>query len=175
MPTTAYLSPGTPAGLTASDDTRVRLNTGNNTTGTDFGFALPSGATIDGVEATVEWSVTAGSWTATVGLWDAGAVIGTAKTSAAITSTTDVVVNFGGAADLWGATLTQAIVNGAGFGLDVSVVRDSGAGNARFDVDHVQLRITYTESTGQTVTVMIKIDGTFVAKPRLVKVGGVFQ
>lgn len=173
MPTTAYLSPATPTELTASDDTRVRINNAQSTTGTDFGFALPSGATIDGVEATVEWSVTAGSWTATLNLWD-DANLGTAKTQAEIVNTTDAVVNFGGAADLWGSTLTTAIVNSTTFGLNISVVRNSGAGNARFDVDHVQLRITYTEG-GSSNTILIKLGGVFVEKPRLVKVGGVFQ
>jgi hypothetical protein len=182
MPTTSYLSPGTvtgnvgnPGNIQESDDVRTSTNTNGAVQATNFGFAIPSGATIDGVEVGVEFRVTGGTWNVTAQLYNASAVIGSSKTGANTSSTTDITQTFGGASDLWGATLTRDIVNGSGYGVDVLATRVSGAGGARLQMDHVQMRITYTEAGGGGGnTVYVKVAGTFVEASVQTKVAGTF-
>lgn len=152
--TTSYLSPGTTAGtasntanITASNDTRSTHNNGQTAIATNFGFTLPAGATVDGVEVAVEFRVSAGTWNITTQLYNAGGVIGTSKTGSNTTSTTDITQDFGGSADVWGATLTRDIVNGSGYGVRITATRVSGGGGTRLNIDHVQMRITYTEGS----------------------------
>jgi hypothetical protein len=153
MPVTSYKAGGTfggncqnPSNAAASDDVKTSHNNGNTLIVTNFDFGLPAGATIDGVECRVESSVNnSGTWTQVVDLYD-GAAIGTSKSTTGITSLTDEVRSYGGASDVWSATLTQAIINGSGFGVRVTANRTTGIGSARFEVDFVEARVHYTEA-----------------------------
>jgi hypothetical protein len=155
MPVTAYKAGGTfggtctsPGNAAASDDVKTSHADGRTLIVTNFDFGLPAGATIDGVECRVESSVNnSGTWTQVVDLYD-GAAIGTSKSTTGITSLTDEVREYGGAADVWSATLTQAIINGTGFGIQVTANRTAGIGSARFEVDFVEARVHYTEAAG---------------------------
>ena len=180
MPTTAYKAGGTFAGnagstsnISASNDTRSSHNNGQTAIVTNFTFGLPSGATIDGVELQVESRATGGTWTQVVQLYN-GSAIGNSKSTTGITSTTDETRTYGGAADLWSATLTQAIVNGTGFGVIVTANRTAGTGGTRFEIDSLQMRITYTESSGPTQLMAVKLGGVFSDKPTKIKLGGTF-
>jgi hypothetical protein len=154
MPVTSYKAGGTfggncqnPSNAAASDDVKTSHNNGNTLIVTNFDFGLPAGATIDGVECRVESSVNnSGTWTQVVDLYNASAAIGTSKSTTGITSLTDEVRSYGGAADVWSATLTQAIINGSGFGILITANRTTGIGSARFEVDFVEARVHYTEA-----------------------------
>lgn len=92
-----------------------------------FGFNIPSNATVLGVVigfATISQSATTG-YVAEVALWYSGAQEGTLKSPHTNITTTYTNQSYGGPADLWGASLTPAIVNDPSFGFAVSVTCDS--------------------------------------------------
>jgi len=156
MPVTAYKIGGTYAGtatspgdVSASDDTEAVANTGQTIIATNFDFGLPAGATIDGVEVNVESRVSSGTWTQVVQLYDASAAIGTSKSTTGITSTTKESRGYGGASDVWSASLTQAIINGTGFGVRLTATRTAGTGGSRLRTDYLEARVHYTEAVGE--------------------------
>lgn len=143
---------GTPNNILASEGTTANGQPGLDYTdwlrASNFGFAIPTGATIDGVEVTIERRAS-GFRDDALYLFDGSANIGNNKADTATGWTgSDLVVTYGGAADLWGATLTPAIINGSGFGLRFSVFDTIGTGIGR--VDHVQIKVYYTEGGGAT-------------------------
>ena len=89
----------------------------------NFGLAVPTAATIVGVEATIEWS---GQEDGTgilqnVSLYNGGSAIGTVKTPVVSNTLAGDTTFIGGTEDIWGATLTPAIVNGSTFGFGIQV------------------------------------------------------
>lgn len=94
---------------------------------TNFGFSIPSAATILGVRVSAEL-VSQFATTSTlsqVSLWLAGDLLGTIKTPGTLFTTSVVTEPYGGAADDWGAALTPAIVNDPTFGFAMAVVTDT--------------------------------------------------
>lgn len=124
---------------------------------TAFGFAVPATAQIQGIQldlygagATDGFS---GIYESSLILRNAGANIGTDK-GRGFTSlwpnTNGLIASFGGSADLWGASLTPAIVNSATFGFGL-VIRNSNASNTRSgSVGYAVLTVTYLISASVT-------------------------
>lgn len=110
---------------------------------TNFGFAIPSGSTILGVEALVERSLTAAVRISdlTIQLIKGGVASGSNKAAAGFWTASDVVVNYGGAADLWALALTDADVNASDFGLKIRAQCTLGAASAR--LDNIALKVYY--------------------------------
>ena len=119
---------------------------------TQFGFSIPAGATIDGVECTIEakCDISQGLWEdSTVGvrhrLIVGGSKVGSAPTALGSSyGTSDTSKTWGSSTDLWGATPTAAQVNATDFGVSV------GFGNPGplaivGSIDHVTLTVYYTE------------------------------
>jgi hypothetical protein len=109
----AWITPG--AFPVSASTAFPAVGSSNSLTCTDFGFTIPGGSTIDGIE--VLYTLTSSGASATrrlveTQLWN-GANIGTAKSPAS--SWADQTL--GGAADVWGATLSPAIVNSMAFGV----------------------------------------------------------
>ncbi len=118
---------------------------------TSFGFSaeLPSNAVILGVEMTIECrSSTAGTTDNTIML-----VYGSAGSSADHissnkafaswgTNTPDPIYTYGGSADVWGATLTAAIINDTSFG--ATILLNQGA-SAQTWIDQIRMRVYYTQ------------------------------
>jgi hypothetical protein len=148
--TTAWTNPGN---VTASDNSRATcaLTSGQTTRRlwcTDFDFSIPSGATIDGIEVSVERSYTgsiSGDSDHTIQLTkDAVTLVGSNKAAAGTWPlTTDGIATYGGAADLWGTTWNDTEINATTFGV---VVRAQAGASTTFRVDHVTITVTYTES-----------------------------
>jgi len=146
---------GTPANVLTQDATYTTF-TGTSGTYlqiTGFGFAIPAGSTINGVQATV-WGTSSGSnatnRTIRVNLTTNGtAAAGTNKTQALTTSNASYAL--GTTSDLWGATLTPANVNTSTFGV---LIRDNDTtSSGTFSMDYVSLTITYTlEANKPTIT-----------------------
>ena len=150
----AWLNPGNIVSDNNTDATNEASPgfTTNRLVATNFGITsgdVPEGSTIDGVE--VEW----GLWsdgtifiqTNNYQLWDAGAVIGSAKTDSTVWPGSETARVKGGAADVWSATLSQAIVTGSGFGVALWMLYDPetlGAPGETHRVDYVKLRVYYT-------------------------------
>jgi hypothetical protein len=114
---------------------------------TNFGFAIPVGATINGIEATVERSSDgAGIQVDSIVSLVKGGVIG-AVNRAVFTSIpgSSTAKTFGSPSDLWGVTLTPADVNAANFGF----VYAGGEGTFKtISVDRMNITVYYTLNNG---------------------------
>ena len=124
--------------------------------GTNFGFNIPVGASIDGILVEVEKSY----------LWDAacigggaasfcrdnsvkivksGLVTGTEQKNSSNWSYTDTSISYGGSTDLWGTTWTPSEINSSDFGVAVSLIAEYYAGSDNYGyVDQVHITVYYT-------------------------------
>lgn len=130
----------------------------------DFGFSIPSGATIDGIEIFAERQ--AGS----NGVF--GRVVlrrGTAPLEISEDETgfwpinTDGTYKFGSTSDLWGTTWTPSIINDSSFGLYYT--GRSTNGGQTVAVDSLRIRVWYSEdvtftalpAAGTTATIALLV------------------
>jgi hypothetical protein len=123
---------------------------------TNFGFALPAGATILGVLVEIERysnAVEGYAQDKSVKLIKGGAIQGTEKASASNWPSSDAYASYGGSADLWGLTLTEADVEASTFGVGIAVKgSNADVSNSAF-VDHIRITITYLSITEHKVYV----------------------
>ena len=110
---------------------------------TGFGFAIPTGATIDGITAHIEKASSRSNrvYDLSVKLVIGGTVSGNEKASGTAWATSDTVSAYGGAADLWGLTPSQSDVNSSNFGIAVAAY-STDAEDAT--IDHITLTVDYT-------------------------------
>ena len=167
MATAGPNSPGTqgggtgwtnPGNILASDDSRASITLaplgGSETLwAKNFGFTVPTGATIDNIEVEVEGQQDISSpnggfipqitknngssftdWSASGFLaFDIGA---------------DSYKSRSGPLSSWGSiSLTAAEVNSANFGVGVRCDAGFASGDCTYQVDHIRVTITYTEAT----------------------------
>lgn len=116
----------------------------------DFGFTIPVGATIDGVQVTivkqgqgvgmgiiedhtVELGGLLGDNKAQVGAWDIG---------------TDETVSYGGATDTWGLTILVITVNSSGFSAVIRAQETSTTDSDTAAVNYMQVTVWYTDTSG---------------------------
>jgi hypothetical protein len=140
-PTNIQADDGTYATVTSAANNAVT----NYLRATNFGFAVPAGAVITGVQATVEWKSSAANvWRDTsVRLVKAGTGGGSSLAYSATLPTTDTVWTYGsGADDTWGNTLTRADVNDTGFGVELSLTHLLTASDT-VSVDCVKITVYY--------------------------------
>lgn len=143
--------------VTWSNPTRVNASQGNTlsascsvnlggASGSDylaassFGFAIPSDATIDGVLFEAGQGVASGTVTCQLQN-DSAALFGSSKSYTATASYS--VVSVGSSTDLWGATLTPAIINNSNFGARIWTTTAF-----QHRVDAVWLTVYYTLASG---------------------------
>lgn len=152
--TRAWVNPGN--ALAADTAVATSTATGKNVQTsqvlmlTNFGFNIPAGATIDGVFAQIRRrsQVSASAITDnTIQLVVGGSRSGSNKAIAGAWPLTFNDVGYGGAADLWGLSLTPAIVNASNFGFSIqaTVNQSTVATNGVAQVDVAWLDIYYTE------------------------------
>lgn len=124
---------------------------------TGFGFAVPAGATINGIVVEVEGKGSAASLGRTVAaqLLKAGVAVGSdyGLTEAPWGTTEAFRTVGGGAADLWGTTWTRAEVNDAGFGVQFAIGANGDAGTV--SVDSVRVTVYYTEAGGSVAPLVV--------------------
>ena len=115
---------------------------------TNFGFSIPTGRTILGIECEYRTtyhvnSGSAGSITRSSRIVKGGA-IGTTAPSPSFTTQQDNLQysSSGSSSYLWGETWTAEDINAADFGTTVRFVEGSGA-NITFSVDHIRITVTY--------------------------------
>ncbi len=127
--------------------------------GTDYGFAIPIDAAINGIVVTIgrHESGTRPDYLdvrdSTVKLMKAGVLTGNNKAAAGTewptTAATPAV--YGTSADLWGTTWTPADINNNNFGVALSVI--SGVNRIAY-VDYMRISVTYTVTmVGSNTTV----------------------
>jgi hypothetical protein len=142
-PTYVFSSNGNRATDTISGGTQT-----NNLDATNFGFSIPSNATILGIEAYIEKSNNGYDDSDSnlddedVYLLKAGAAAGSDKASTSDWDDSDEIFTYGDDDDLWGTTWTPAEINATNFGLRIRADNDSGS-NREARVDHMALRVYY--------------------------------
>jgi len=112
---------------------------------TNFGFTIPSEATITGitVEAEAKTSGYYPIWTLDyVRIIKAGVVKNTNKTLAGY-GTTDSYKLTGSSSDLWGETWTYSDINSSDFGVSIRTAAD--AHENTIYIDHIRITVYYTE------------------------------
>jgi MSHA biogenesis protein MshQ len=117
-----------------------------------YGFSIPLGATILGIEVHVERksdrTSNGGSQDAAMRLVKAGAVQATDRATATVYTTVDAVETHGGPADLWGTTWTAAEINAADFGAAFAATKPSANGPVHnITVDHISITVYYNPPT----------------------------
>lgn len=154
----AWTSPGN---VTAIDSTYASVTASTFDTndqthrlrcvGFDFS-SIPDGSTINGISVTIHNARYAnGSGSIDLAqLVEGGAPLGDNKysTPQALTKTATTDYSLGGTSDLWGATLTAAIVKSSTFGIDIGCL--STAENTDVFIDAVEMTVEYTAPVGTT-------------------------
>ncbi len=147
---------GSSGDLDASDDSYVQFVWNGSSTVTTHYLevtlaslsAIPSGATIDGIELSIERSESRTSANAvdnSVRLRKTSGYVGDDKAAAGEWPLSDAVKTYGSSSDLWGTTWTRdEVVNQLKVGLSTTIT-DSEGGPAYAYVDHVQVTVYYTE------------------------------
>jgi hypothetical protein len=137
----------TTATAITADDTSYAVQSGAGVTdyliGSNYNFSIPAWATIVGVTVRVAASETGtgnGAYTVSLNSAATPTLIGTPKGPTTVSGTTIVESSNGSATDVWGATLTPAIVNSSGFG--VSLYSDDTV-NVH-SIDYITVEVHYT-------------------------------
>jgi hypothetical protein len=117
--------------------------------GTNYGFSIPSNATIVGIQVTINRYSSANSGgnsinDVTVSLIKGGAITGDNKATSTDWPTSFGTASYGGPSDLWGASWTYADINASNFGVALSAYNQSGFSSRTAYVDYMQISVTYT-------------------------------
>ena len=120
---------------------------------TNFGFSVPTNATIDGVEVQISHM---GQPTENLGdefvyLVNSGGIISGCENKASSQDwayQTQETYSYGGASDLWSCSLTHTIVNSSTFGVQLMVQNNSSLSNHWVRVYWIKTRVYYTQSGG---------------------------
>lgn len=115
---------------------------------TNFGFSIPSGATINGIVAEIEKKTDAGSDTTDkrVRIIKGGTIGSTDKSSGTAWETSDATSTYGSSSDLWGETWSHSDINGSTFGVAIAA-GTSMAMMRTASVDNIQITVHYTIGT----------------------------
>lgn len=146
----AWTNPGR---IIANDNSYTSATIADNSSSenllaTNFGFSIPTTATITGIEVTIgRYSSSPNKiYDNNVQLLVGGSATGTNKALSSTTywPTTETAATYGSTTDLWGATLTPAIINASNFGV-LFDANNNNNGTARTAyVDYIQISVTYT-------------------------------
>ena len=145
---------------------------------TGFGFSIPAGSTIDGIQIGIERNaICVGSCTSNVRDYRVrmvkGGTIGTTDRADTSTNwpTSDATATYGGAGDLWGTTWTVADINNAATGVVISATRTSG-GDKTARVDYISMIVYYTPPVTYTITAIAGAGGTISPSGAVSVIGG---
>jgi hypothetical protein len=142
-PTNVFSDNATEAAITAASFDSPDISQQLVTSG--YGFTIPAGSTIDGITVEIDRrSIVANSGVDNrVQLRDAsGTLVGANKATATVWPSSSAIATYGGAADTWTASPTDAMVNDPDFGVVLSA--KANIANADIGVDFIRVTITYT-------------------------------
>ena len=116
---------------------------------TGYGFAIPGGATINGITVNVERKSSSvadgGSADNAMRLVKTGVIGATDRSTTTTYTTLDVVEAHGSLSDLWGTTWTSADINAANFGAAFKATKASPFNAAHtISVDQIQISVDYS-------------------------------
>jgi hypothetical protein len=118
----------------------------------NFGFSIPAGSTINGIEALVEGKNSKLTGTRKFDIilsGDNGSAFTTSKTTENL-STTDAVYTLGTSIDLWGGTWDQSKFSDANF--RVKITSTFNQSPRTMHLDHLQVKVYYTLPPPTTTT-----------------------
>jgi hypothetical protein len=115
-----------------------------------FGFAIPSTATITGISVSITRQSADGSNTPTatdndVTLLKNGVPTGNNEATGAPWPSTAAAVTYGSSSDLWGANWTPDDINNPGFGVQVSANANGGLSGTGISTFAVTITVSYLE------------------------------
>lgn len=114
-----------------------------------FGFSLPTGSVLDGIEVRVEWRVKNGTFQLSCQLLNAsGNPVGDTKITAVNSSTVDITDILGDNRDLWGTNFSKTDIEDTDFGVRCTASKISGVATAQARIDNIDINIIYTEPAG---------------------------
>lgn len=134
---------------TTSADLLTSLSVTNKLYLTNFGFNLPSYATVEGITITMVRRNAQSNKLRdnTAYLVINGTELGPNRASGTVWGSSEQTIVYGGATDLWGfgTSLTHTVVNNSNFGFSLQVRRTTSTGtpSQRPEIDLVQMSITY--------------------------------
>ena len=135
--------------------------------GTNLGFSVPSGATIDGVEIQIshEAEYSAGLDDELLYLVESGSIILGCdnKASGDDWGTSPATATYGGSTDTWNCSLTPAIVNSSTFGVQLVVNNARSVQNQYARIYWIKVKVYYTEAGGTTYQTLASAAGSGVA------------
>ncbi len=133
-----------PANVYTSNDTRATCSDNQIIDVDTFGFSIPSGDDINGVEVRIEWQSEFGPKKADCQLLDNnGNATGTTK-SISTDSGSDVTQTMGGNTDIWGVSLTETIVEDIDFGVRCTIDDVSGFSDDAY-IDNIDMSISHSD------------------------------
>lgn len=144
-----------PANITANDSVfaTVLLGAGgasNELQGTNFGFAIPTGSTINGITVEIFKKAISGIGNPTdvdVTILKGGVATGTNLGHTGAGNgwlSAGAIDTYGGATSLWGTTWAPSDINAANFGVQISCMEWTTGGGVTAGVDFIRITITYT-------------------------------
>lgn len=155
-----------PGNISATDGVFAvnTFSTPNELRASSFGFAIPTNEAIVGVTLTIRLKVNSSVADPfhTFSLFDGTTALGTDKTSSQGYSTTLTDYIYGSSSDLWGATLTAAILNGSAF--QAHCLFTENIGGKTWSVDSISMT---AETTGLPTGVVLVQNKSRFPKPRL--------
>lgn len=139
-----------PTSITSDNGTNATFTSGAATSnylkGTNCGFTIPSGATIDGIVVTIERGYVAGDATdSEIKIVKNGIICSANKSTGATWSSSMTVVTYGSASDLWSEYWNYTDINSSNFGAVLSI---STTGVSPANVDYISITVYYTEASG---------------------------
>jgi len=145
----------TPSNISADDGSEAQITAATYDSpdisfrliGSNFGFTIPAGATIDGITVEIDRrSIIASSgvdFRVQLGFVSTGPN-GNNKATATVWPTTSTIATYGGAADTWGYPWTVTEINNTIFCVFLSV--SANIANADIGVDFIRATVNYTEA-----------------------------
>ena len=131
----------------AETGTLFAASTTNYLKATNFGFSIPSGATINGITVDVEMMIKfagADIRDQAVRIVKGGTIGSTDKSRAGVDwPASDAYITYGSSSDLWGESWTDSDINSSTFGFAIRGIY-IGAKTAVGQIDHIRITVTYT-------------------------------
>lgn len=113
---------------------------------TNFGFNIPSGATIDGITVSIRRWKSLGSGQlrdSSIRIVKGGTITGDNNSPNSTLGSTEETITVGGSTDLWGTTWSASDINATNFG--VAYALEQQANNAIGALDWITITVDYTE------------------------------
>ncbi len=150
--TTAWSTPtniqGDTTGTAATCNIGSNPGTSQMLRASNFGFSIPSTATISGVTVEIERSAANASrhFENNIQLMVLGSEVGNNKSTGAGIPTTKGFATYGSSSDLWGIALTPSMISDPGFGVSFKISRSSSQ-TTTTSVFRVRITVEYATNT----------------------------